>query len=242
MSDSRAPSALSPQQIAERIEQLRPWYQNVHLPHGLSTKALDRDTDIFSGADIPAPLWEGILTILEDPAGKRVLDIGCNAGYMSFEAKKLGASYVLGIDANLGATVSFLDQASFCRDALGLDVDFREASLFEFVPPDPFDIVLFCGVLYHLENFATGIAKVRSFVADGGQVILETASEPVTQTTYGIGYHGDTTTFFVPSPAVLRALVEEQGFFVEEERAIGTRTVLALRAIAAPAVAEADPG
>jgi len=230
MNDSTAKSPLSPDQIAARIEELRPWYQNVALPHGLSTKNFDRDTDIFSGADIPAPLWQEVLTILEDPTGKRVLDIGCNAGYMSFEAKKMGASYVLGIDANLGATVSFLDQASFCREALGLDVDFREASLFDFAPPEPFDIVLFCGVLYHLENFATGIAKVRSFVADGGQVILETASEPVTQTTYGVGYHGDPTTFFVPSPAVLHALVEEQGFHVEIERAIGTRTVLALRA------------
>ena len=242
MSDSIARSPLSPDQIAGRIEELRPWYQNVRLPHGFCTKNLDRETDIFSGADIPAPLWQEILTILEDPTGKRVLDIGCNAGYMSFETKKMGASYVLGIDANLGATVSFLDQASFCGEALGLDVDFREASLFEFAPPELFDIVLFCGVLYHLENFATGIAKVRSFVADGGQVILETASEPVTQTTYGIGYHGDTTTFFVPSPTVLRALVEEQGFVVEEERAIGTRTVLALRAEGALGCGGEGPG
>ena len=233
---------LSRSEIARRIELLRPWYQNIHLPHGLCTKDFDRDTDIFSGADIPAPLWQEVLTILEDPARKRVLDIGCNAGYMSFEVKKMGASYVLGIDANLGATVSFLDQASLCREALGLNVDFREASLFDFAPDEPFDIVLFCGVLYHLENFATGIARVRSFVVDGGQVILETASEPITQTTYGVGYHGDTTTFFVPSPAVLRALVEEQGFVVEEERAIGTRTVLALRAIAPPDLVQEPPG
>ena len=83
---------------------------------------------------------------------------------------------------------------------------------------------------------------MRSFVADGGQVILETASESVTQTTYGVGYHGDTTTFFVPSPVVLRALVEEQGFAVEEECAIGTRTVLALRAIERVAPGEAGSG
>ncbi len=217
-------------EIARRIEELRPWYQNVHLPFGLSTKDFDRDIDIFSGADIPAPLWREVLTVIEDLDGKRVLDIGCNAGYMSFEAKKMGASYVLGIDANLGATTSFLDQATFCRDALSLEAEFHEISLFDFEPDEPFDVVLFCGVLYHLENFATGIEKVRTFVATGGQVILETASEPLTRTTYGVGYHGDTTTFFVPSPSVLRALVEEYGFIVEEERAIETRTMLALRA------------
>jgi 2-polyprenyl-3-methyl-5-hydroxy-6-metoxy-1,4-benzoquinol methylase len=149
---------------------------------------------------------------------------------MSFEAKKLGAASVLGIDSNLGATVSFLDQAVFCRQALGLDVDFREVSLFELEAQAKFDIVLFCGVLYHLENFATGVEKVRSFVRKGGQVILETASEPITRTTYGVGYHGDTTTFFVPSPAVLRALVEEYGFIIESQLDLPSRTVLGLRA------------
>ncbi len=229
MPDPAQPS-LDRDEIWRRIEELRPWYQNVNLPYGFSTKDFDRDTDIFSGADIPAPLWREVLTVIEDLNGKRVLDIGCNAGFMSFEVKKMGASYVLGIDANLGATVSFLEQATFCREALGLDTEFREISLFEFEPDEPFDVVLFCGVLYHLENFATGIEKVHTFVASGGQVILETASEPVTRTTYGVGYHGDTTTFFIPSPAVLRALVEEYGFTIEEERAIGTRTILALRA------------
>ena len=150
---------------------------------------------------------------------------------MSFEAKKLGAASVFGVDSNLGATVSFLDQAGFCRQALGLDVDFREVSFFDLVPENKFDVVLFCGVLYHLENFATGVEKVRSLVINGGQVILETASEPRTRTTYGTGYHGDTTTFFVPSPAVLRPLVEEYGFAIEHQVDLPSRTVLALRAV-----------
>ncbi|NBO66630.1 MAG: DUF1698 domain-containing protein [Acidobacteria bacterium] len=224
-------SALSRDEIASRISELRPWYQNVQLPYGLSTKDLDRDADIFSGEDIPAPLWKAVLPLLDDCTGKSILDIGCNAGYMSFETKKLGAKSVLGIDSNLGATVSFLDQAVFCRQALGLDVDFREVSLFDLKEAEAkFDIVLFCGVLYHLENFATGVEKVRSFVHEGGQVILETASEPITRTTYGVGYHGDTSTFFVPSPAVLRALVEEYGFIIESQFDLPSRTILSLRA------------
>jgi 2-polyprenyl-3-methyl-5-hydroxy-6-metoxy-1,4-benzoquinol methylase len=214
----------------KRITELRPWYQNISLADGLSTKDLDGDSDIFSGEDIPAPLWRAVRPLLDDLADKSVLDIGCNAGYMSFEAKKLGASRVLGIDSNLGAGVSFLDQAEFCRELLGLDVDFKEVSLFDFKPEKSFDVVIFCGVLYHLENFATGIEKVKSFVNKGGQVILETASEPITRTTYGLGYHGDTTTFFVPSPAVLRPLVEEYGFTIERQVDLPSRTILAMRA------------
>jgi 2-polyprenyl-3-methyl-5-hydroxy-6-metoxy-1,4-benzoquinol methylase len=227
---SPTPLQLSKEEMVTRISALRPWYQNVRLPYGLSTKNLDGDSDIFSGQDIPGPLWNAVLPLLENLSGKSVLDIGCNAGYMSFEARKLGAARVVGIDSNLGASVSFLDQANFCREALNLDVEFQEVSLFEFNPEKNFDVVLFCGVLYHLENFATGVEKIRSFVKTGGQVILETASEPVTRTTYGMGYHGDTTTFFVPSPAVLRALVEEYNFRIEKQVDLATRTILALRA------------
>jgi 2-polyprenyl-3-methyl-5-hydroxy-6-metoxy-1,4-benzoquinol methylase len=216
--------------MVQRISELRPWYQNVQLGPDLSTKALDRDSDIFSGEDIPAPLWQAVLPLLDDLTEKSVLDIGCNAGYMSFEAKKLGAASVLGIDSNLGATISFLEQAEFCRQALGVDVAFQEVSLFDLEVQAKFDVVLFCGVLYHLENFATGVEKVRSFVRNGGQVILETASEQPTRTTYGTGYRGDTTTFFVPSPAVLKALVEEYGFIVEGKRDLPSRTIFSLRA------------
>ena len=229
MADSCS-TPLTREEIVTGIERLRPWYQNVRLPHDLSTKALDGDADIFSGADIPAPLWNVVLPLLDDVGGKSVLDIGCNAGFMSFEMKKLGAASVLGIDSNLGAPVSFLEQAKFCRAALGIDVDFHEVSLFDFDPEARFDVVLFCGVLYHLENFATGVEKVASLVRPGGQVILETASEDRTRTTYGVGYHGDTTTFFVPSPGLLRVLVEEYDFTVEEERPLPSRTVMALRA------------
>ena len=67
---------------------------------------------------------------------------------------------MLGIDSNLGAGTSFIDQAVFCRDVLGLDVEFREESFFA-LEPEPFDLVLFCGVLYHLEDYATAIDKVK---------------------------------------------------------------------------------
>src|SRR5207249_2724124 len=123
---------------------------------------------IFPGEDIPGTLWRLIARHLPTTlAGRRVLDIGCNAGYMSFAAKRLGAEYVLGIDTNLGSSSSFIEQAEFCRGVLGLQVDFWEQSLFDFTPQGPFDVVLFCGVLYHLEDFATGLSKVLSLAVPG---------------------------------------------------------------------------
>ncbi|MEY2441238.1 MAG: tRNA (mo5U34)-methyltransferase [bacterium] len=220
------------QDIRSRILELAPWYQNVELADGLWTKDLDGDRDIFSGHDIPGPLWRAIAKDLPDITGWRVLDIGCNAGYMSFAAKRLGAGTVLGVDSNLGAGISFVEQALFCRDVLGLDVEFREESFFDLEPERPFDLVLFCGVLYHLEDYATALDKVKSLtVPTNGLIVLETASEPITMTCPGMSaYNGDTSTYFVPSLAVLLELVRERGFRVEIVRNLGTRIVLFMRA------------
>lgn len=219
------------EEIRRRVAELGPWYQNIDLDNGVTTKNLAGAEDIFADEDIPAPLWQIVLRDLGDITGARVLDIGCNAGYMSFACKRLGAGSVLGVDANAGAhAVSFTRQAEFCREVLGLDVEFREGSFLDLEERAAFDLVLFCGVLYHLENFATGLDRVLELTAPGGRVVLETAAEPVTRTTYGDGYHGDTTTFFVPSLRVLLALVEERGFGVEVARQFGRRALLFLRA------------
>lgn len=217
--------------IRRRIVELAPWYQNLELADGVWTKDLDGDRDIFSGHDIPAPLWRVIAKDLPDITGWRVLDIGCNAGYMSFETKRLGAGSVLGVDSNLGAATSFVDQATFCRDVLGLDVEFREQSFYD-VQEGPFDLVLFCGVLYHLEDYGRALDAVAALaVPEHGLIVLETAIEPITLTLPGMaGYHGDTSTYFVPSVGVLLELVRERGFRVEIVRNLGARAVLFMRA------------
>lgn len=214
-----------------RIEELAPWYQCIDLGDGLLTKDVGGGRDIFADWDIPGPLWRQILKDLPDLTGRRVLDIGCNAGYMSFEAKRLGAASVLGIDSNFGAVNSFVDQAVFCREVLDLEVEFREQSFFDLDEP-PFDVVLFCGVLYHLEDWSAGLDKLASLATPGdGVVILETAIEPRTLALPGMrDYHCDTATYFVPSMSVLIELVRERGFAIESTRSLTTRGILALRA------------
>lgn len=217
--------------IRRRIDALGPWYQCIDLGDGLLTKDVGGDRDIFADWDIPGPLWRQILKDLPDLTGRRVLDIGCNAGYMSFEAKRLGAASVLGIDSNFGAVNSFVDQATFCREVLGLDVEFREQSFFELDEP-PFDVVLFCGVLYHLEEWSAGLDKLASLATPGeGVVILETAIELRTLALPNMtDYLGDTATYFVPSMPVLIELVRERGFTIESTRSLTTRGILTLRA------------
>lgn len=222
---------LTTEALRERARELSPWYQNIELAPGVWTKDLEGDRDIFSGEDIPGPLWRLIRRDLPDITGWRVLDIGCNAGYMSFESKRLGAGQVIGIDSNLGAGTSFITQAEFCRDALGLDVEFHEESFFTYEPPAPFDLVIFAGVLYHLEDYATALDRVAAFaVPDTGVIVLETAIAPVTLTLPGDAhYRGDTSTYFVPSVPLLLQLIRERGFQIDVVRDIGERAIVFMR-------------
>jgi tRNA (mo5U34)-methyltransferase len=131
----------TPGQIQQWVHDLGPWFHNLNLG-GVQTAP-----DHFLG-DYAAVKWRRCSHALaNDLRGKTVLDIGCNAGFYSFEMKRRGAHRVLGIDSEEG----YLDQARFTAAVNGLDVEFRNLSVYEVAGlRERFDLVLFLGVLYHL--------------------------------------------------------------------------------------------
>ena len=77
---------------SDEIEQLGPWFHNLHLPDGRQTCP-----DHWLG-DFPSFKWRQLSHHLPaDLTGWSCLDIGCNAGFYTFELARRGAS-VLGID------------------------------------------------------------------------------------------------------------------------------------------------
>src|SRR4051794_2473796 len=126
--------------------ELAPWFHNLHLPDGRQT-APDHPL-----GDFPRWKWEELAPHLpEDLTGKRALDIGCNAGFYSFELARRGAD-VLAIDFDR----RYLRQAEWARGELGLGerVELLQMSVYDLADLDeePFDVVLFLGVLYHLRH------------------------------------------------------------------------------------------
>ncbi|RMG53364.1 MAG: DUF1698 domain-containing protein, partial [Acidobacteria bacterium] len=83
--------------------------------------------------------------------GYTVLDVGCNAGFWSIQARLAGAERVLGVDASQ----QNIDQARFIIRVTGLDgIDYATMSAYEISKRriGEFDISLFLGVLYHLDK------------------------------------------------------------------------------------------
>ncbi len=136
--------------LGRRIEELRPWFHNLHLPTGEQTAP-----DHFLG-DFPAYKWQELGAVLpEDLEGWSALDIGCNAGFYSIELARRGAE-VTGIDMN----PHYLKQARWAVDTFGLSdrVRFQQRQVYQLTELDEqFDIVLFLGVFYHLRYPLLGL-------------------------------------------------------------------------------------
>lgn len=131
------------QDIRKQIEELGPWFHNIHLPGGQQTAP-----DHFLG-DFPAFKWEQIKDeIPEDLSGKTVLDIGCNAGFYSLKLAQRGAR-VTAIDLD----TNYLEQAKWVIDQFGLEdnISLKQQQVYDLAHDDKqYDIIWFMGVFYHL--------------------------------------------------------------------------------------------
>jgi tRNA (mo5U34)-methyltransferase len=127
-----------------KIESLGPWFHNLHLPDGTQTLP-----EHFLGGDFPTFKWRAIESAIPKTLkGWRVLDVGCNAGFYSFELAKRGAS-VVGIDTD----PRYLAQARWALGQFGLEqqIEFRQMEVYEIArSAEQFDLVWFMGVFYHL--------------------------------------------------------------------------------------------
>lgn len=158
--------------LLDGIRRLEPWFHCIELAPGVLTK-----TESVAGepADHPRETWDIIKNCLpDDLSGKSVLDVGCNAGFYSVEAKRRNAGRVLGVDAMRREIM----QADFVRRALGLEIEFRPLSVYDLSVSSVgrFDVTLALGLIYHLKHLVLGLEKLAQVTKD--TLIVETALLP----------------------------------------------------------------
>jgi tRNA (mo5U34)-methyltransferase len=121
-----------------------------------------------------------LLQIPQDLTGKSVLDIGAWDGYFSFEFERRGAKRVLAIDSftwdEQRAAPRGLECFLLAREFFNSKVDHKRLDVHDLSPDaiGTFDLVFCAGVLYHMRHPLLGLEKIRSVVAEKGQLVLET--------------------------------------------------------------------
>jgi 2-polyprenyl-3-methyl-5-hydroxy-6-metoxy-1,4-benzoquinol methylase len=139
-------------QLIDKINSLGKWYHNV--------KFNDEVSAVSSHSKLSGEYaWSYIKQLLpESLKGKRVLDLGCNAGLFCVRCAQMGADEVVGIDAD----PVHLRQNEFLREYFDTpNVRIINDNL-ENIPNmnlGKFDIVLAIAVLYWVGRFGKPIAK-----------------------------------------------------------------------------------
>jgi 2-polyprenyl-3-methyl-5-hydroxy-6-metoxy-1,4-benzoquinol methylase len=225
-------SVASEEALKAEIIRLGPWHIDVEVTPQLTTAAfLEAPEDLYTGhKDLnrvsflsPRKGWVEMMKNIypEGLADRSFLDCACNCGAYTFWAKELGAGRTHGFDVRdhwidqakfllANRTVGPKDRMSFAtRDVY----DLPKAGL------EPFDIVMFQGIFYHLPDPITALkgaadlckevilldTAIRTDLPDNCMVIAEEGREQVMTGVYGLNW-------FPTGPKVLERILRWLGF------------------------------
>ena len=110
--------------------------------------------------------------------GKSVLDIACNAGFWSMQARLAGADRVLGIEAGEGN----VEHGKFLLKVSGLDgIEYRVGNAYDVRKESlgQFDVTFFLGLLYHLDRPVEALERLREVTKPGGVAVVDTSLSPL---------------------------------------------------------------
>jgi tRNA (mo5U34)-methyltransferase len=198
--------------IEEQILELAPWHLAVDVK-GTSTSIGAQDgIALVDGRGDFRDLIERVY-----PAGlegRSFLDCACNCGGYSIWARELGADRVLGFDVR----EHWIAQARFLSEARGEKIDFQLLNLYD-LDAEPFDVTLFKGILYHLEDPMRGLRVAADHTKDllivntatrngypDGALVADT--EPTAALMAGV----DPVIWFPTGPETLKRMLAACGF------------------------------
>lgn len=152
---------MSQKEVLQRIAGFPKWHYKFDLKGGVTTPIFD--DQYINRHNQRKKYFFDIL----DFSGKRVLDLGCNAGWWSLSAVEKGCEFVLGIDGRQ----MHVDQANLVFEISGVDrkkYEFVEGNVldFDFGRYGTFDIVLCLGLMHHINSPMDFFEKISEANSD----------------------------------------------------------------------------
>jgi tRNA (mo5U34)-methyltransferase len=212
----RAPMTPTREAAASFIERADfVWHQRFELAPDVWTPGVSPIPWLCNMAELPADL-----------SGRTVLDVGTTNAGTAFELERRGAARVVAVD--------IFDPDWFgvraLTEFLGSKVEYVRSSVYELADrfSEPFDVVIFWGVLYHLRHPLLAIDNLRAITA--GMASLETAvcdfqlpghlrPEKLARFYRRDELAGDASNWFAPTVATLEDWCGSAGFEVDRTRA-----------------------
>jgi tRNA (mo5U34)-methyltransferase len=148
--------------LIEVLHALKPWRKG---PFDLFGTQIDSEWD-------SSLKWDRVAPHIEPLNNRRVLDVGSSNGYYLFRMAAARPRVILGIEPYFAYYAQFLALDKY----LALDAVHTLPLKLEALPAMPrwFDTIFCMGVLYHRRSPLDTLARLRSLLANGGELILET--------------------------------------------------------------------
>jgi len=146
--------------------QSRFWWHSLPLPDGRRINGYHQDKDL------QLKMWRA-MQIANDGglAGKRVLDIGANDGFFTVAAAMAGAKEVTAIDA---VWETWPQNIKYSTEVWNVSAEIVTGDFRGYEFGQRYDVIFFLGVLYHLEDVFTCMARLAQLLEARGTIYLET--------------------------------------------------------------------
>ncbi len=201
--------------LEERIAEFPWWNYRFEFDNGVSTPVSAKST-INRTEQRRRYFFAALLEAMGGSLrGRRVLDLGCDAGMWSLDAIDAGADFVLGID---GLTMP-IEQANLVFETKGVDparYRFEHADVFEYQFAERFDVVL---CLDLIDQVAKPVELFEIISRVGAEVVvIETAVSLSAYSYFEVSrlqdplYVGEERLVLLPTREALIDLAREFGF------------------------------
>lgn len=159
---------MQPQELQEQIAAFPRWHYRFEFDGGVSTPVVDIGK-VNRHEQRRRYFFDALLQVADGSLkGRRVLDLGCNAGWWSLQAIEAGADFVLGVDVRQ----MHIDQANLVFAAKGVDparYRFEQGDVFTHDFGGGFDVVLCLGLMEHV---AKPVELIERMAASGAELLV----------------------------------------------------------------------